>query len=61
MLGLKVATLTFREDFLIKVFREKANNASTTLSLLFIEGFTTAIISPNNAISLIYIAVMKEG
>ena len=48
MLGLKSATLTFGDDFLRKVFRAKANNASTTLSLLFIKGFTTAIISSGN-------------
>ena len=34
--------------FLRDVFRENANNASTTLSLLFMEGFTTSIISSEN-------------
>ena len=45
MLGLKLATLTFGDDFLRDVFRENANNASTTLSLLFMEGLPTTIIS----------------
>ena len=35
-------------SFLRDVFRENANNASTTLSLLFIKGFATAIISSGN-------------
>ena len=48
MLGLKLATLTFGDDFLRDVFRENANNASTTLSLLFMEVFTTSIISSGN-------------
>ena len=41
----QLATLTFGDSFLRDVFRENANNASTNLSLLFMEGFTTAIIS----------------
>ena len=41
----QLATLTFGDSFLRYVFRENANNASTALSLLLMEGFTTAIIS----------------
>ena len=36
----RLATLTFGDSFLSDVFRENANNASTTLFLLFMEGFT---------------------
>ena len=36
----QLATLTFGDSFLRDVFRENANNASTTLFLLFMEGFT---------------------
>ena len=41
----QLATLTFGDSFIRDVFRENANNASTNLSLLFMEGFTTAKIS----------------
>ena len=44
----QLATLTFGDSFLRYVFRENANNSSTTLSLLFMEGFTTVIISSGN-------------
>ena len=44
----QLATLTFRDSFLRDVLRENANNASTTLSLLFMEGFAAAIISWGN-------------
>ena len=43
-----MATLTFEDSFLRDVFRENENNASTTLSLLFMEGFATATISSGN-------------
>ena len=41
----QLATLIFGDSFLRYNFRENANNASTTFSLLFMKGFTTAIIS----------------
>ena len=44
----QLVTLTFGDSFLRYVFRENANNSSTTLSLLFMEGFTTVIISSGN-------------
>ena len=34
--------------FFKRCFRENANNATTTLCLLFVDGFTTAIISSGN-------------
>ena len=47
-----MATLTFGDSFLRDVFRENGNNASTTLYLLFMEGFATAIISSGNCYPL---------
>ena len=44
----QLATPTFGDSFLRDVFKENANNASTSLSLLFIECFTTAIFSSGN-------------
>ena len=44
----QLVTLTFGDSFLRDVFRKNANNASTTLSLLFVDGFTTPIISSGN-------------
>ena len=41
----QLATLTFGNSFLRDVFRENENNASSTLTLLFMEDFATAIIS----------------
>ena len=58
----QLATLTFGDSFLRGVFRENANNEHTILSLLFMECFTTAIISSEiGTIYLIHIVVMKEG
>ena len=44
----QLATLTFGDSFPWDVFGENADNATTTLSLPFMEGFTTAIISSGN-------------
>ena len=41
----QLATLKFGDPFLRDVFRENVNNASTTLSLLFVVAFIAAIIS----------------
>ena len=43
-----MATLTFGDSFLRGIYWENANNASTNLSLLFMESFTTAIVSSGN-------------
>ena len=51
----QLATLTFWNSFLRGAFRENANNGSTTLSLIFMEGFTTAIISSGNCYYLFYL------
>ena len=44
----QLATLIFGDSFLRDVFWENVNNASTTLSVLFMEVFKTAIISSRN-------------
>ena len=44
----QLATSAFGDSFLRYIFWEIANNASGNLSLLFMEGFTTAIISSGN-------------
>ena len=44
----QLTTLTFGDSFWRNFFRENANNASTTLSQIFMEGFTTEIISTGN-------------
>ena len=44
----QLATLTFGDSFLRGIYWENANNASTNLSLLFMESFTTAIVSSGN-------------
>ena len=41
----QLATLTFGDSFLRDVCRKNANNASTTLSLLFMEDLPTTITS----------------
>ena len=43
-----LATLTSRDSFFKRCFRENENIASPALSLLFIKGFTTTIISSGN-------------
>ena len=40
----QLATLTFGDSLLRDVLRENVNNATTTLSLLLMEGFITVII-----------------
>ena len=49
-----MATPTFGDSILRDVFRENANNASTTSSLLFMEGFITTIISSGNCYYLFH-------
>ena len=44
----QLATLTFGDSFLRDIFRENVNNASTTLSLLFVLAFIATIISYEN-------------
>ena len=48
----QLTTLAFGVYFLRDVFKENANDASITLSLLFMEGFATAIISSGNGYHL---------
>ena len=56
----RLATLTFGDSFVRHFFRENPSNSSTTLSLLFMEDFTNAIIFLISSNYLIHIVAMKE-